>query len=56
MLVCPNCKYDKITITQNLNATGSSLHTIYLQARCERCGQALVVEFVPNKIQAHYID
>jgi len=56
MLVCPNCKNEKITLIQNLNATGSPIHTIYLEAKCERCGQALVVEFTPTKIQAHYID
>ncbi|MEM2873826.1 MAG: hypothetical protein QXD82_06670 [Nitrososphaerales archaeon] len=54
MLACPVCKSEKITINQDLNTKGSSPHTVYLQAKCNKCGQALVIEFTPTKAQAHY--
>ncbi|MGB9659050.1 MAG: hypothetical protein ACPLY9_00800 [Nitrososphaerales archaeon] len=54
MLACPVCKNEKITINQDLNTKGSSPHIIYLQARCNKCGQALVIEFTPMKVQAQY--
>ncbi|MGQ9718331.1 MAG: hypothetical protein ACUVWK_00515 [Nitrososphaerales archaeon] len=56
MLTCPVCKSEKITLNQNLNTTGSPPHIIYLQARCSNCGQALVVEFTPTKVQVQYAE
>ncbi|MCP8320338.1 MAG: hypothetical protein H3Z52_05295 [archaeon] len=56
MLACPVCKSEKITLNQNLNTKGSPPHTVYLQAKCEKCGQVLVVEFTPTKVQAQYIE
>jgi|GEM_PF-1658978 len=56
MLACPVCKSDKITLNQDLKARGSSPHTIYLQAICGKCGQALVIEFMPTKVQAQYVE
>ncbi|MEM3383697.1 MAG: hypothetical protein QXL52_03885 [Nitrososphaerales archaeon] len=54
MLVCPVCKNDKITLNQDLKIKGSSPHIVYLQAKCNKCSQALVIEFTPTKVQAQY--